>query len=373
MKVVILPDSFKESLSADQVAKAIQSGFMAIFPDAKYHLLPLADGGEGTIQAIISSIGGRVENIKVTGPLFEPVSAKIAFSEDGKTAFIEMAEACGLHLVPLEKRNPYHTTTYGVGELINYAIDRGVTEIVIGVGGSSTNDGGIGMATALGYQFFDQNGEEVIGNGQALMKICSMSDSNRNSRIDHVKFTIAADVVNPLTGEEGATFVFGPQKGLSNEQLAELDDAMEKFYLMAENFIGSNVTTIPGSGAGGGIGAGLMLFTKASLKKGIDLILEKLNVREVCKDADIIIVGEGRMDGQTAFGKAPVGAAACAPPSAKVIAICGSIGKGSEELYNHGIDAIFPSIPAILPLDEIMQNAFENIERTARNVASILR
>jgi len=373
MKVVILPDSFKESLDATGVAEAIHKGFSSIFPNADYHLIPLADGGEGTVQALIASTEGIIETISVTGPLFEQVNAKIAFSKDGRIAYIEMAEACGLHLVPKEKRDPFKTTSFGVGECIGYAVERGATELIIGVGGSSTNDGGIGMAAALGYQFFDQDGREVEGNGQSLLKVTSMSATNRNPKLSSVNITIAADVVNPLIGENGATYVFGPQKGLPANKMDELDQAMGKFYELAESYLGKQVSIIPGSGAGGGMGAGLMLFANATIKKGIELVLEHLHVVEVCKDADIVIVGEGRMDGQTVFGKAPVGAAACAPPNAKVIAICGSIGNGSEELYNHGIDAIFPTIPAILPIEEIMSNAFNNIERTARNVASLLK
>ncbi|QKE73923.1 glycerate kinase [Arthrobacter citreus] len=373
MKVVILPDSFKESLDAMNVAKAIHNGFQTVFPNAEYHLLPLADGGEGTVQALIASNGGTIETINVTGPLNEKVLAKIAFSKDHKTAFIEMAEACGLHLVPVEKRNPLQTTSFGVGELILHAIERGASELIIGVGGSSTNDGGIGMATALGYQFFDQNGEEVENNGEALLKVASISDRNKSPLLDKVNITIAADVINPLTGKNGATYIFGPQKGLLANQLAELDEAMGRFYQIAEQFLCKTVSEIPGSGAGGGMGAGLMLFANATIKKGIELVLEQLNVVEVCKDADIVIVGEGRMDGQTVFGKAPVGAAACAPPNAKVIAICGSIGNGIEELYKHGIDAIFPTIPAIMPIEDVMKNAFENVERTARNIAILLK
>jgi len=373
MKVVILPDSFKESLNATQVASAIHIGFASVFPKAEYHLLPLADGGEGTVQALIASNGGIVESVSVAGPLNEPVMAKIAFSIDEKTAFIEMAQACGLHLVPFEKRNPLHTTSYGVGELILYAINRGVSELIIGVGGSSTNDGGMGMASALGYEFYDKVGNKLSGNGQALFNVSSMSDANRSLTLNDVKITIAADVVNPLTGENGATFIFGPQKGLTKSQLPEMDSAMGNFFRLAGHVIGKEVSQIPGSGAGGGMGAGLMLFANASIKKGIDLVLEQLKVKEICKDADLVIVGEGRMDGQTAIGKAPVGAASCAPPTAKVIAICGSIGNGSDEIYKHGIDAIFPTIPAILPIEEIMNNAFDNIERTARNIAALLK
>ncbi|WP_088072979.1 glycerate kinase [Gottfriedia luciferensis] len=373
MKVVILPDSFKESLSASEVAKAIYKGFYSVFPNAEYHLIPLADGGEGTLQALIASNGGKVESIEVTGPLYETVQAKIAFSKDHKTAFIEMAEACGLHLVSLERRNPLQTTSFGVGELIIYAIEQGVSELIIGVGGSSTNDGGIGMATALGYQFFDENGNAIESNGEALLKVVSMSDKNKSPLLDKVNITIAADVINPLTGTNGSTYLFGPQKGLSTDRLAEVDQAMRSFYSIAERFLDKSVSEIPGSGAGGGMGAGLMLFANATIKKGIELVLEQLNVKEVCKDADIVIVGEGRMDGQTAFGKAPVGAAKCAPPDAKVIAICGSIGDGIEELSNHGIDAIFPTIPSIVPIEKVLENAFENIERTARNIAILLK
>jgi glycerate 2-kinase len=373
MKVVIAPDSFKESLAADQVAKAIHSGFKAIFPEAEYHLLPIADGGEGTVQALTSAFSGKMETISVTGPLFEPVEAKIAFSEDGEKAFIEMAEACGLHLVPIEKRNPLQTTSYGVGEMMRFALDRGAKELIVGVGGSSTNDGGIGMATALGYQFFDGSGKELEGSGHDLFNAVSMTVVNRDKRLDSIKITVAADVENPLTGSNGATYVYGPQKGLPESLLARVDQALGRFFRMAGNYLGHDVSVIPGSGAGGGMGAGLLLFANAKLMKGIELVLEQLHVKEICQAADLVIVGEGRMDKQTQYGKAPVGVASCAPPNAKVIAICGSIGDGSEVLHQFGIDAIFPTIPALLPFDMIMDQAFANIERTARNIAALLQ
>jgi glycerate kinase len=373
MKIVIAPDSFKESLPSDQVARAIQSGFQSIFPKAEYHLLPIADGGEGTVQALVSAHGGKVESISVTGPLGLPVEAKIAFSHDGETAFIEMAEACGLHLVPLDQRNPLNTTSFGVGELMLHAMNQGASELIIGVGGSSTNDGGVGMASALGYEFFDVERKAVKGAGKDLFNIASMSDSNRDWRLDLVTITIAADVENPLTGNNGATYIYGPQKGLPEDMLDEMDKAMFRFYQMAGSYLGMDVSCLPGSGAGGGIGAGLVLFTGAKLKKGIELMLEHLKVKEICKDADIVIVGEGKMDRQTIFGKAPSGVAKCAPPKAKVIAICGSLGEGSEVLYDHGFDAIFPTIPAILPIENILGGAFKNIERTSRNVAALLR
>ncbi|AOH53990.1 glycerate kinase [Peribacillus muralis] len=373
MKVVIAPDSFKESLPADEVARAIQAGFQSIFPQAEYHLLPIADGGEGTVKALVSAHKGRMESIFVTGPLGIPVEAKIAFSNEGKTAFIEMAEACGLHLVPIDRRNPLHTTSFGVGELMLHALNQGAAELIIGVGGSSTNDGGVGMASALGYEFFDEQGKTVKGNGKDLFRITSMSDRNRNRRLDSVKITVAADVDNPLTGNNGATYIYGPQKGLPKEMLNEMDHAMGRFYQIAGSFMKVDVSSLPGSGAGGGMGAGLLLFTGAQLKKGIDLVLEQLKVKEICQDADIVIVGEGKIDGQTIFGKAPAGVAKCAPRKAKVIAICGSVGEGSEALYNHGFTAIFPTIPAMLPIEHILSGAFANIERTSRNVAALLR
>ncbi|WP_285769359.1 glycerate kinase [Peribacillus sp. SI8-4] len=373
MKVVIAPDSFKESLQADEVAKAIQAGFMSIFPKAEYHLLPIADGGEGTVKALVSAHKGSIESISVTGPLGNPVEAKIAFSNGGKTAFIEMAEACGLHLVPLNRRNPMHTTSFGVGELMRHALDQGASELIIGVGGSSTNDGGVGMASALGYEFFDEQGKPVEGTGKDLFRITSLSDLNRDRRLDSMKITVAADVENPLTGLNGATYIYGPQKGLPETMLNEMDQAMGSFYQIAGSHMGTDVSSLPGSGAGGGMGAGLLLFTGAQLKKGIDLVLEHLKVKEVCHDADIVIVGEGKMDGQTIYGKAPAGVAKCAPRKAKVIAICGSVGEGTEALYEHGFDAIFPTIPAMRPIEEILGGAYANIERTSRNVAALLQ
>ncbi|GGB42149.1 glycerate kinase [Fictibacillus barbaricus] len=372
MKIVIAPDSFKESLPAELVAKAIHEGFIESFPDAEYHLLPIGDGGEGTMQSLASANQAVIETVSVTGPLSEPVHAKIAFSSDGKKAYIEMAEASGLHLVPFERRNPLNATTFGVGELIVHAMDSGATELVIGVGGSATNDGGIGMAAALGYRFYDHEGALVRGIGQDLFHIESMTGEHRDPRLDKVKITIAADVENPLTGSNGATYVYGPQKGLKKEMLEEVDSALGRFYEKACSNFNKEIMSIPGSGAGGGIAAGLLLFTNAEIKKGIELVLEELDVKNICKDADLVIVGEGRMDGQTLNGKAPLGVAACSPASSRVIAICGSIGDGSEKLYKHGIHAVFPTIPALLPVERIMNDAYNNIKRTARNIAALL-
>lgn len=373
MKIVIAPDSFKESLSAKKVAQAIHAGFKKVLPNAEYHLLELGDGGEGTIDAYIAATDAKVDVVDVTGPLGDRVTAKLAFSQDGKKAFIEMAEACGLQLIPSHARNPLQTTSYGVGELILSAIDKGATKLMIGVGGSGTNDGGIGMASALGYQFFDRKGREVQATGNALFEIVSLSDKNRDRRLDGVEVIIAADVSNPLTGVNGATYVFGSQKGLPKSMLAKTDAAMAEFFKMAGRQLGKNVIFIEGSGAGGGLAAGLLLFTNATIQRGIDVILKQLNMEQICHDADVIVVGEGKIDRQTLLGKAPIGVAMYAPPTAKVIAICGSVGIDIDKFDDHRIDAIFPTIPAPIPLTDLLNRAYEDVERTARNIAMLLR
>lgn len=368
MKIVIAPDSYKESLTAQEVAEAIRVGFAGVFPDAEYQLLPVGDGGEGTIAILAEASGGVMEQVRVTGPLGEVVTAKMAFSADRTRAFIEMAEACGLHLVPLEKRDPLAVSTAGVGELIKHALDAKVREIVIGVGGSGSHDGGIGMAAALGARFYNLRGEPVAAIGANLSVISSVSLTDLDSRLAETTIRIAADVENPLCGENGAAAVFGPQKGLAQDKIASIDNAMQGFYSIFEQ----DVRELPGSGAGGGMGAGLMLFTGAKFEPGIEFVLRELKMEEACADADIIVVGEGRMDGQTVFGKAPIGVASCAPENATVIGICGSIGDGIEAVYSK-IDAVFPTIATAGTLAEILPKTHENIERTARNVAVLLK
>lgn len=368
MKIVIAPDSYKESLTAQEVAKAIQTGFATAFPDADYRLLPVGDGGEGTIPILAQASNGVMEEVQVTGPFGEPVTAKIAFSADRTRAFIEMAEACGLHLVPLEKRDPLAVSTAGVGELMRHALDIGVHEMIIGVGGSASHDGGIGMASALGAHFYNLRGEAVPALGGNLGDISSVSLLDMDARLAETTIRIAADVENPLCGANGAAAIFGPQKGLPNAKIASIDNAMRGFYSIFKQ----DVRELPGSGAGGGMGAGLMLFAGAKFEPGIELVLRELRMREVCADADIIVVGEGRMDAQTIFGKAPIGVANCAPENATVIGICGSIGDGIDAVYSK-IDAVFPTIATAGTLAEILPKTRENIERTARNVAVLLK
>ncbi|MBC1474343.1 glycerate kinase [Listeria grandensis] len=368
MKIVIAPDSYKESLTAQEVAEAIQTGFVTVFPDADYQLLPVGDGGEGTIAILAQASGGVTEDVRVTGPLGEMVTAKMAFSADRTRAFIEMAEACGLHLVPAEKRDPLAMSTAGVGELVLHALDAKVSEIVIGVGGSATHDGGIGMAAALGARFYNLRGENVTAIGANLSAISSVSLTNLDPRLSKTTIRIAADVENPLCGENGAATIFGPQKGLPQDRIPHIDNAMHGFYSIFKQ----DVRDLPGSGAGGGMGAGLMLFAGAKFEPGIELVLRELRMKEVCADADIILVGEGRMDAQTVFGKAPIGVANCAPENATVIGICGSIGEGIDAVYSK-IDAVFPTIATAGSLEDILPKTRENIERTARNVAVLLK
>ncbi len=367
MKVVIAPDSFKESLSAKEVATSIHKGFAQIFPHAEYVLLPVADGGEGTLAVLSDAYQAEVHTLEVTGPLGGKRSVSYAMKE--QTAFIEMAEVCGLDLIPLEKRNPLKISTVGVGELICHVANLGATEILIGVGGSASNDGGIGMAAGVGYRFLDTAGNEVEPIGENLPLITQLDASDVLEALRNVKIRVISDVASPLCGENGATAIFGPQKGLPQAEIARVDAAMADFY--SRHF--GRVPTEPGTGAGGGMGAGLKTFLSAELNGGIEFVLARLRMEEVCQDADIIIVGEGRMDGQTAQGKAPLGVAKCAPKNVPVIAICGSVTEDVAELYSKGITAIFPSIGHVAPLSEILRDAAKNIERTARNVAALVR
>ncbi|WP_088839030.1 glycerate kinase [Listeria sp. ILCC792] len=366
MKVVIAPDSFKESLSAKEVAASIRAGFAQVFPHAEYVLLPVADGGEGTLAVLSDAYEAEVQELEVTGPLGGKRNVSYAFKEH--TAFIEMAEVCGLDLIPREMRNPLKVSTVGVGELIRHAINLGATEILVGVGGSASNDGGIGMAAGMGYRFLDAAGNEVAPIGENLARITQIDGTGVPKALENVKIRVISDVASPLCGDNGATAIFGPQKGLPQAEIARVDAMLADFY--TRHF--GRIPTEPGSGAGGGMGAGLAEFLSAELNAGIEFVLARLKMQEVCQDADLIIVGEGRMDGQTAQGKAPLGVAKCAPKNVPVIAICGSVTEDVSELYSKGITAVFPSIGRVASLAETLYDAAENIERTARNVAALV-
>lgn len=372
MKIVIAPDSFKESMTALEAAKSIEKGMKAVFPDAEYQLLPMADGGEGTVQSLVDATGGTIRERSVTGPLGETVQAFFGILGNGKTAVIEMAAASGLHLVEPAKRNPLLTTSRGTGELIRAALDEGVSHIIVGIGGSATNDGGVGMMQALGGKFLDEKGEEIGPGGGALSAIKSIDLSLLDSRLDSVKLEVACDVTNPLTGPTGASAIFGPQKGATPEVVRTLDGNLA--HLASITIGGSEVASIAGTGAAGGLGFALLAFLKAELNRGIDIVLKAVNFSEKVKDASLVITGEGRIDGQTIYGKTPIGVAKSAKVyGIPVIGIAGSLTEDSTVVYEHGIDALFSIVPGIIELNEAFSQAPRLLERASRNMASVLK
>lgn len=371
MKIVIAPDSYKESLSANEVAKAIEKGFREIFPDAHYVSVPVADGGEGTVDAMVSATQGSKIATTVTGPLGEPVAACWGISGDGKTAFIEMAEASGLALVPIEKRNPLVTTSHGTGELILRALDNGVRNIIIGIGGSATNDGGAGMVQALGAKLIDAAGKEVSPGGGSLLSLNSIDTSGLDKRLESCVINVACDVTNPLTGDNGASRIFGPQKGADEAMIAELDRNLAHFAQVIKKYLRIDVENRPGAGAAGGMGAALMAFLGADLRSGVKIVTEALNLEEHIHNCSLVVTGEGRMDSQSIRGKVPIGVAAVAKKYRKpVIGIAGSLACDVAVVHQHGIDAVFSVLNSVDTLDEALKNAFENIYRASRDIAA---
>ncbi|WP_423406937.1 glycerate kinase [Heyndrickxia sp. MSNUG] len=374
MKIVIAPDSFKESLTALEVAQAIEKGMKKVLPHADFIKVPMADGGEGTVQSLVDATGGRIISKTVTGPLGEPVEAFFGLSGDEKTAVIEMAAASGLHLVPSEKRNPLITTTRGTGELIAAALDFGIERIIIGIGGSATNDGGSGMAKALGIKLLDSEGNEIGDGGRALRDIAAIDMSNIDPRVASVSIEVACDVDNPLTGPKGASSIFGPQKGANPEMVRRLDENLIHYAQMILSDVGKDIEKIPGAGAAGGLGGGLMAFLSAELKSGVDIVLEATALEDKLKDADFVLTGEGKIDGQTIFGKTPIGVAKTAKKyNIPVIAIAGNVGYDSHVVHEHGIDAVFSIVPGIIPLTDAFENASVYVERLASNLASVIK
>lgn len=374
MKIVIAPDSFKESLTALHVCEALEKGIKTHFPNAEISKVPMADGGEGTVQSLVDATGGQIIQAKVTGPLGKEVEAFYGILGDGKTAVIEMAAASGLHQVPMDERNPLITTTRGTGELILKALDQNVKHIIIGIGGSATNDGGAGMAKALGAKLINTNGAEIKEGGGSLNQLAAIDLTNFDSRLAEVKVEVACDVDNPLTGATGASAVFGPQKGATPDMVKQLDRNLAHYAAVIEKEMDIHIQNVPGAGAAGGLGGGLLAFLSAELKPGVDIVIEATQLESYIKNADLVITGEGRIDGQTIYGKTPIGVAKTAKKhSVPVIAIAGSIGAGSEAVYEHGISALFGVVPGAVTLPEALEKAGENIERTAKNVASVIR
>ncbi len=374
MKIVIAPDSYKESLSALAVATQIEKGFREVFPDAQYVKLPVADGGEGTVEAMVAATGGEMVNVRVTGPLGEQVDGFFGLSGDKKSAFIEMAAASGLALVCAGDRNPLITTSYGTGELIRCALDHGVKHCIIGIGGSATNDGGAGMVQALGAGLLDARGKQIGYGGGELDKLARIDISALDPRIRDCRFEVACDVTSPLTGADGATAVFGPQKGATPAMIGQLDAALKHYARIIKRDLDKDVEHIPGAGAAGGMGAGLQAFCGAELRQGIDIVTEALGLDALVRDATLVITGEGRIDSQTIHGKVPIGVARVAKRYDKpVIGIAGSLTADVSVVHEHGLDAVFSVIYQICTLEEALDNAAENVRMTARNIAATVK
>ena len=374
MNIVIAPDSFKESLTALEVAVAIKTGFERIFPNAEYQLVPMADGGEGTVQSLADATQGSLQKIAVIAPLTNTVEAFWGLSGDKQTAFIEMAAASGLHLVAPEQRNPLVTTSYGTGELIKAALDRGVKKIILGIGGSATNDGGVGMLQALGIRFLNAQQQEIGFGGEQLAFISQIDLSALDPRLAQVEIEVACDVNNPLCGEYGASAIFGPQKGATAAMVEQLDKALAHFAQVVKSQFGKEIALHAGAGAAGGMGAGLLLLPNVRLKSGVQIVIEATHLQDKISQADLVITGEGRMDAQSIAGKTPIGVARLAKELNKpVIAIVGSLREDYSVVYQHGIHAVFPIIRQLSSLDELLKQGKENLISTAENVARMIK
>jgi glycerate kinase len=374
MRVIVAPDSYKGSATALAVAEAIERGVKAVFADAEVLKVPIADGGEGTVDALVVATKGRLEERSVRGPLGEPVRARWGVLGDGETAVVEMAAASGLPLVPKERRDPRVTTTYGTGELVRAALDAGLTKLVVGIGGSATNDGGAGLARALGARFLDAAGKDLPEGGAALARLARIDLAGFDPRVAKAQVTVACDVDNPLTGPRGASAVYGPQKGATPEMVKELDAALACYAEVAREATGRDVANQAGAGAAGGLGAGLLFFTPARLRPGVAIVLETTGFDALVKEADLVITGEGRTDFQTAMGKAPVGVAAAAKRyGVPVVCLSGGLGDGAGDVLAKGIDALASIVPGPMTLEESMARGAELVEAAAARVCRMVK
>ena len=371
MKIVIAPDSFKESLTALQVADAIAAGMREVWPDATYVKVPVADGGEGTVQAMIDALGGRRVDVRVTGPLGQVVDA--FYGDAGGVAVIEMAAASGLEGVPPDLRDPRTATSRGTGELIRAALDAGARRVVLGVGGSATNDGGAGMLQALGVRLLDADGRDLGPGGAELARLDRIDASGLDARVRETEFHIACDVDNPLVGPRGASAVFGPQKGATPDMVRQLDAALAHFADVIRRDLGQDVAQLPGAGAGGGIAAAMVVFLHGQLRPGIEIVTEAVGLDAAVRDADLVVTGEGRIDGQTVNGKTPMGVAKVARRHGKpVVAIGGSLARDADAVYTAGIEVVVAAVARPCSVAEALGAADENLRRAARNLAAAL-
>ena len=375
MKIVIAPDSFKENLTSLEVASEIETGLKRVWPDADYVKVPMADGGEGTVQSLVDATGGEIVKCEVMGPLGGKVQASYGLLGDAGVAVIEMAEASGLPLVPKDQRDPLRATTFGTGELVADAINRGVKEIIIGIGGSATNDAGAGFAQALGVRFHNVRGmliTDPLGGGR-LAEVAAIDMTQANPGLNRVRISVACDVTNPLCGENGASHVYGRQKGATPEMIEQLDENLAHFARVISRNLSVDIADEPGAGAGGGIGAGLMAFANATLKRGVELVIAHTGLDKHMKGADLAITGEGRVDVQTAFGKTPSGVAAVARKSGvPVVAIGGGLADDAAGVFAHGIDGLESATPNAMPLDDAIEKSRQYLQDAAERVARLI-
>ena len=378
MNIVIAPDSFKECLTATEVAKNVAKGIVKVVPEAEISCIPISDGGEGLLDSLVLPFEGKIYSVTVKDPLQRNVNSEYGILKDGSTAVIEMAKASGLELLKEEEKNPLITTTYGTGQLIKHALDKGCRKLIIGLGGSATNDGGVGMLKALGIKFLNKKGIELSEGGGFLNELESINTTEFDSRLKDCEVVVACDVSNPLTGMNGASFVYGEQKGGNAKQLKILDENLKRYAKLVSKIVEKDIDTIPGAGAAGGTGAGLLAFLDAKLVNGIELILETLQLEKYIKNADLVITGEGKIDQQTLNGKTIAGIAKMAKKhKVPVIVITGKIGEGIEEIYENGVNAIYSIVnqpmdldTALKTADVLIENCSENIMRTIKSFNS---
>ena len=375
MKAVIAIDSFKGCLSSLQAGDAIREGILRVHSDAVVQVRPLADGGEGTVEALTIGMGGTLQTVNVTGPLGEKADAQYGILADGVTAIMEMSAAAGITMVPNGKRNPLYTTTYGVGEMIRDAIGKGCRRFIVGIGGSATNDGGVGMLQALGYGMLDAEGKQVAFGAQGLEKLAKITDENVLPELKECSFKIACDVTNPLCGEKGCSAIYGPQKGATPSMILQMDKWLEDYAKLARAYNAKADSEYPGTGAAGGMGFAFLSFTNAVLESGIQIVLEETRLEDYVKDADIVITGEGCLDGQTVIGKAPIGVAKTAKKFGKpVVAFAGCVTPEAVACNEEGIDAFFPILRRVVTLSEAMDadNAQRNMADTVEQVFRLM-
>jgi len=373
MRILIAPDSFKNALSALEVSKYLHMGLVKALPEAEFELLPMADGGEGTVEALIDATEGRLITMTVNDPLMRPVDASFGVTGKGLTAVIEMASASGIQLIGADERNPWITSTYGTGELILAALNEGCRKFILGIGGSATNDCGAGAASALGVKFLDSGGNRVVQGGGHLDKVASIDMSGLDERISECEIMVACDVSNPLTGPKGASHVYGPQKGADPQMVEKLDSNLGHIAGLIKDQLGLEVDEIPGSGAAGGLGAGLIAFLGGELVAGVKAIGGVTGLDEAIRKADLVITGEGKIDSQTQYGKTPYGVAVSARNLGKpVIAVTGTVGEGAHELFEHGIDTIFSILDAPMNLDEAIEKTPSLLEATGERIGRLI-